>query len=252
MSEDLEQQLIKSLSEAHALEKQALQLLDKGASLVGDEEIARIYRAHKLQTEEHARYVAERLEAHGASPSTVKDLAMQIGALGIGAAAGAAPDTPMRLATTAFAFENVEIATYHLIEGLARRAGDQETAAVAERILQEEEAAAELVAGTFDRTLDLVLGEPPNSPLPPVTPIGRPSERELDPAAHQGPQSFKDVPADQPLGEPPHVDDPAEASHLQSPEPGHPADTVQPHDGEVPEPTHPERIGSTEPGTTGR
>jgi hypothetical protein len=111
---------------------------------------------------------------------------MQIGALGIGAAAGVAPDTPMRLATTAFAFENAEIATYHLIEDLARRAGDQETAAVAERILQEEEAAAELVAGTFDRTLDLVLGEPANSRLPPVTPIGRPSERELDPSASPG------------------------------------------------------------------
>ncbi len=247
MSEDLEQQLVKSLSEAHALEKQALQLLDKGAGLVGDEEIARIYRAHKLQTEEHARYVAERLEAHGASPSTLKDLAMQVGALGIGAAAGAAPDTPMRLATTAFAFENVEIATYHLIEGLARRAGDQQTAEVAERILQEEEAAAELVAGTFDRTLDLVLGEPAKSPLPPVTPLGPPSEHRLPAGAHQGPQSFKQTPADEPLGQPPHVDDPAEAEHLQSPEPGHPADTVRPYDDEVTEPTHPERIGSTQP-----
>lgn len=228
MSNEIEQQLVSCLSNAHALEKQAMLLLERGAAIVGDEEIARIYRAHKLQTEEHERYVSERLEAHGESPSRAKDMAAQAGALGIGALAQAVPDTPVTLATTAFAFEHAEIATYRLLGRLAQRAGDEETAAVAKQILEEEEAAAELVQGTFERTLDLVLDEPARSPLPGVTPLGAPSERPpLD--EHEGPQDYKDKPADEPVEQPEHVYSPADPDHIQPSPPGHPADTVQPY-----------------------
>jgi ferritin-like metal-binding protein YciE len=188
MSAEAKQALVKYLTEAHAMEKQALQLLEKGAQLAGDEELGRIYRAHRLQTEEHAR-VAERLEALGESPSALKDAALQARALGIGALTQASPDTPILLPRLAFALENLEIATYELIARLARRAGDEETAGTAERILEQEKAAAELVAGTFDRALELGLGEPARAPLPGVTPIGSPSER--DNSGHQGPQDFK-------------------------------------------------------------
>jgi ferritin-like metal-binding protein YciE len=226
MAESAEQQLVKYLSEAHAMEKQALALLSRGAEIIGDDEIARILRAHEMQTEEHARYIGERLEAHGASPSKLKDVAMQAGALGIGLVAQAAPDTPIRLATVAFAFENLEIASYRLLADLARRAGDSETLAVVERILEEEEAAAQLVAGCFPRILELALGEPATSPIPPVTPIGKPSERVL--AGHQGPQSFKDTPADEPVRQPPHVDSPTEG--LSSPGEGYPTDQTDPYE----------------------
>jgi ferritin-like metal-binding protein YciE len=236
MSKHLEQQLIKQLIDAHSLEKQAIQLLDKGADIVGDEELGRIFRAHRLQTEEHERYVAERLEAYGESPSKVKDVAMQVGALGIGLAAGALPDTPLRLASVAFAFENLEIATYDALGRLAERAGDQETVAVAERILEQEEAAAELVRGALDRVLDLTLGEPARSPLPGVTPVGKPSEREPQPYEHGGPQDYKDKPADASLGQPAHVDTPTEGEHLASPEPGHPAGQTKPYGDEIPKP----------------
>ncbi len=177
VSTGVEEQLIKYLTDAHAMEQQSIQLLDKGAGIVGNEEIARIYRAHLMQSQEHERYVDERLRAHGESPSKVKDVAMKGGALGIGAVALAAPDTPVKLAATAFAFENLEIASYRLLHSLAERAGDNETATVIERILEQEEAAAELVAGTFDRSLEVALGEPALSPLTPVTPLGKPSDR---------------------------------------------------------------------------
>jgi ferritin-like metal-binding protein YciE len=177
MAKSATQELVKYLKQAHAMEKQSALLLERGSSIAGDTEIAAIYRAHLLQTHEHARYVDERLRAHGESPSKVRDVAMQAGALGIGLAAQAAPDTPVRLAATAFAFENLEVASYQLLRRLAERAGDAETVSVADRILEQEEAAAELVAGTFDRALDVTLGEPAESPLTPVTPIGKPSER---------------------------------------------------------------------------
>lgn len=245
MSENLEKQLVKELSNAHALEKQAIQLLDKGAQMVEDEEIGRIFRAHRLQTEEHERQVSERLEAHGESPSKVKDIAMQAGALGIGTAAMSVPDTSLRLITVAFAFENLEIATYGVIRRLASRAGDSETVAAVDRILEEEEAAAELVRGAFDRVVEVTLGEPATSPLPGVTPLGKPSERGPQPYEHGGPQDYKDKPADASLGQPQHVDSPTEAEHLASPEPGYPAEQTKPYGDQVPEPERPQPVGST-------
>jgi ferritin-like metal-binding protein YciE len=247
MSGNAQEQLVKQLTEAHAMEKQASQLLDKGATMIGDEEIGRIFRAHLMQTEEHAKYVAERLEAHGESPSKLKDAVMQASALGIGLAAGAMPDTPLRLATVAYAFENLEIATYTLIRRMAERAGDSDTVAVADRILEQEEAAAELVRGCFERVLELTLGEPARSPIPGVTPLGKPSEREPQPYESGGPQDHKDKGADATLGQPEHVDSPVEGEHLQSPEPGHPAGETTPYGETIPEPEEPQPIGSTTP-----
>lgn len=247
MSEKLEQQLVKELANAHALEKQAIELLDKGSQMVEDEEVGRIFRAHLMQTHEHERQVAERLQARGEDPSTLKDAAMQAGALGIGLAAKSMPDTSLRLVTVAFAFENLEIATYDILCRLAERAGDQETVAVAERILEQEEAAAELVRGTFDRVLELTLGEPATSPLPGVAPIGKPSEREPQPYERGGPQDYKNKPADASLGQPAHVETPTEGEHLASPEPGYPAEQTKAYGEEVPSPEHPEPIGSTIP-----
>ncbi|MBV9193325.1 MAG: DUF892 family protein [Solirubrobacterales bacterium] len=242
MAETTEKKLIKYLTEAHALEKQALLLLARGASIAGDEEIARIYRAHRLQTAEHERYVAERLEAHGQTPSKLRDVAWQAGALAVGVVAQASPDTPLRLATTAFAFENLEIATYRVIARLAERAGDAETVSVARRILEQEEAAAELVAGTFERALEITLGEPGRSPLPAVAPLGKPSERPPSPSEHRGPQAYKDKPPDEPVAQPPDIESPTAEERqqdLSSPPPGYPAGDVDPR-GEKPSGPEPE------------
>jgi ferritin-like metal-binding protein YciE len=237
MPEHIEQQLIKYLSEAHAMERQALVLLRRAASIVGDEEVARIYRAHELQTKEHVRYVAERLAQHGRSPSKLKDAGLQAAGLGLGGVIRALPDTPVRVATAAFTFENLEIAAYRFIRSLAERAGDADTVAVAERILEQEEAAAELVGGTFDRSVELLLGEPGRSPLVGVTPIGKPSERPSDGSEHEGPQSFKSKPADEPAHPPRDIETPV--APLAPPEPGYPADQPEPEGGEVPPPHSP-------------
>jgi ferritin-like metal-binding protein YciE len=172
-----QEQLVKYLTDAHAMEEQSVQLLEKGSQIIGDEEIARIYRAHLMQSKEHVEHILKRLEAHGERPSKVKDAAMKAGALGIGGAALAAPDTPVKLSAAAFAFENLEIASYRLLRRLAERTADTDTVSVVDRILEQEEAAAELLEGTFDRALELTLGETASSPVTPVTPIGKPSDR---------------------------------------------------------------------------
>ena len=180
MAASAQQQLVKYLTDAHAMEEQSVQLLEKGSGIAGDEEIARIYRAHLMQSQEHREHILKRLEAHGESPSKVQDLAMKAGALGIGGVALAAPDTPVKLGAAAFAFENLEIASYRFLRRLADRTGDAETVSVVDRILEQEEAAAELGAGTFDRALEVTLGESASSPVTPVTPIGKPSDRPAE------------------------------------------------------------------------
>jgi ferritin-like metal-binding protein YciE len=82
---------------------------------------------------------------------------MRIGGLNVGAFFGAQPDTPAKLAGFAFAFEHLEIAAYELLRRVALRAGDPETAAVAERILPEERAAAARIADTWDAAMDAAL-----------------------------------------------------------------------------------------------
>lgn len=48
---------------------------------------------------------------------------------------------------------------YELLERMARRAGDEQTAHVAVRIRAQERAAAEKVAGTWDAAIDAALRE---------------------------------------------------------------------------------------------
>jgi ferritin-like metal-binding protein YciE len=160
MTTDAAGQLVSALSHAHAMEVHGLRLLRSAVRLAGDHDIAAIYETHLLQTAEHERLVAERLAAHGAPPPVAPVPELDTVA--------SRSETPTTLAATAYAFESHEVAVYRLLLALARRADDRETVAVAQAILEQEETAAALVAATFERAVDVVLGEPATSPL--VTP----------------------------------------------------------------------------------
>jgi ferritin-like metal-binding protein YciE len=142
------------LADARAIEAQAIQLLGKAPAMAGDPELEWLYREHLEQTREQQRRVAERLTALGGSPSRLKDAAMRLGALNWGTFFQAHPDTPGKLAAFAYAFEHLEIGGYELLRRTATRAGDLETAALAESIAGEEREAAEKIAGGWDRALD--------------------------------------------------------------------------------------------------
>lgn len=66
-----------------------------------------------------------------------------------------------QLAGFAYAFEALESGAYELLTRTARRAGDQRTVALTERILAEEQAAAGQVAGTWDAAVDATLATQP-------------------------------------------------------------------------------------------
>jgi ferritin-like metal-binding protein YciE len=148
--DDLGEQLNKYLTDAHAIEAQALQLLGRAPKIVGESRLAAAFEEHRAETETHQRLVEERLQARGAGSSTLKDAALRLGALNWGGFFQAQPDTPAKLAGFAYAFEHLEIAAYELLARVARRAGDTETEAIAQRILPEERAAAQKLHGLFE------------------------------------------------------------------------------------------------------
>ena len=101
--------------------------------------------------------MTERLEPRGAQPSRAQDAALRASGFGVGGFFGAQPDTPAKLAGFAFAFENLECASYELLRRVAERAGDTATAEVARSILAEERAMAARLRGHFDAAVDATL-----------------------------------------------------------------------------------------------
>jgi ferritin-like metal-binding protein YciE len=158
-SDDPREDVVKYLSDAHAIEAQAIQLLERGTKIAGDAELERIYREHLDETREQQRLVEQRLQALGGSPNKLKDAAMRLGALNWGVFFASHPDTPGKLAAFAYAFEHLEIAGYELLRRVATRAQDEETARLAGTIAAQERAAAARIAGSWDRAVAASLRE---------------------------------------------------------------------------------------------
>jgi ferritin-like metal-binding protein YciE len=149
-TDDIQEQLRKYLADAHAIEEQAIQLLEKAPSMSEGTPLAEIYSEHLDETRDHAELVADRLKALGGDPSTLKDAALRLGGLNWGMFFQSHPDTPGKLAAFAFAFEHLEIGGYEQLRRVAERAGDTTTAGLAERIISEERTAADKIAAHFD------------------------------------------------------------------------------------------------------
>ena len=156
-ADEIGKELVKYLRDAHALEAQALQMLEAGKKIAELGALSEVFAEHLEQTREHQRLVDERLSALGSGPSRFHAAAMRTGALNLGGFFKAQPDTPVKLAGFAFSFEALEEAAYELLARTARRAGDDATVAIAERIAGEERAARDRVAGTWDAAVEAAL-----------------------------------------------------------------------------------------------
>src|SRR4051812_16420951 len=151
MSADtLEEQLVKYLTDAHSIEVQALAQMRSAPGLASDAGLKRAFEEHEKETERHEQLVRDRLEAHGASPSRLKDLVMGVGGKGFVLFARSQPDTDGKLATHALSYEHLEKASYELLSRVADRAGDSETAEVARQIRDEEQAMADRIESAFE------------------------------------------------------------------------------------------------------
>ena len=156
-AEKMGSDLSKHLVEAHALESQAIQLLSKGEKIAGDPQLAAACSQNLAASREHVRLLEQRLETLGTSPSSVKDVALDLFGINWGLFFQAQSDTPAKLAAFAYAFEHLKIAGYELLRRSARRAGDGETEGLCESILVSEHAMAESLTETFDSAADATL-----------------------------------------------------------------------------------------------
>lgn len=157
MPSSVEDELIKALDEAHAMEKQVELLLQSMIRTTDNPSLTSDMEAHLKETQQHAKRVATCLEAHGAAPSKVKEMAtMTAGAM-------KAPldmtrsEKGMRNARDGFATEHLEIAAYRLIEELAKKANDQQSLTIARQNAADEERMASRIAENWIKFVELDL-----------------------------------------------------------------------------------------------
>src|SRR3954451_15184951 len=137
---DLEQQLVKYLTDVHAIEQQALAQMRVAPALASDPHLAEAFSAHCEETLDHERSIRELLVAHDAKPAVIKDLLGTLTGKGFAAFARVQPDTPGKLTAHAFSYEHMELAAYVMLGRVATLAGDEASAAASRHICAQEQA----------------------------------------------------------------------------------------------------------------
>lgn len=153
---DPQTQLVKYLTDVHSIEEQARIQMERAPKLV-EGPLSEAFQRHLGETESQEERVRERLEAHDASPSKLKDVAGQAGGFGMVLFARSQPDTPGKLAMHAFSYEHMEVAAYELLALAAREAGDEASATMAEAIADEEREMAGRIAAAWDEAVEQAL-----------------------------------------------------------------------------------------------
>lgn len=159
LTRDLESELHLHMADAHALEKSALRHLDALIATTPDGELRKALRHHRDETVQQIARLEARLKAHHESPSAIKDMSRQFGAFLSSLRDLVREDKPAENAREAFVIEHLEISTYEVLERVALRAGDPETAQVALQNRSEEEAMAKIIVASWDRLVDEMLAE---------------------------------------------------------------------------------------------
>jgi ferritin-like metal-binding protein YciE len=153
------EELVKHIDEAHAMEQNVLRMLDGMISTTDDPDILRELEHHKIETEGHADRMKSRLAAHGATPSMVKQAGGILGALAKMPLDMVRGDKAGRNARDGYATEHMEIASYELLKRIAQRAGDEETVTACDEIIAQERAFADTISSNWDRFAELSLRE---------------------------------------------------------------------------------------------
>ncbi len=142
-SSTLRSLFVTGLQNAHAVEQQALSLIDRQLGrLARYPEIAERLRSHRLETEDQIRRLDDILGSLGERASGLKDMALSF--MGNLAAMGnlMASDEVLKNQFVNAAFENFEIASYTSLVALGEAGSFPTATALLEQSLQEERAMA--------------------------------------------------------------------------------------------------------------
>ena len=142
----LQSEYITALRNTHALEEQALQIMERQVErLQRYPEMEQRLRSHIAETEQQRARIEEALAAFNETPSAVKEAVM--GFMGNMAALAHAPASDEILKNTFanHAFENYEIAAYKSLITITEAAGQSRFITGFQQSLREEEAMARFV-----------------------------------------------------------------------------------------------------------
>ncbi len=156
---ELNEKVVDYIKDAHAMESNSLMMLKSMLKTTTDGEMLSLIEHHIGETEQHESRLRERLDALGEDTSKVRETGALLGATFKGIIDQMRTEKPSRNTRDAFVTESLEIAAYELLQRLADRAGDQQTAEIARRNLQDEKAMADKISATWDKAIDLTLAE---------------------------------------------------------------------------------------------
>jgi len=145
-SDSIRNIFITGLENAHALEKEAIQLMQRQVERFENyPEMSDLLRTHIAETEGQVRRLDEMLHIFGADRSLLKDMATQF--MANMAAAGHMPmaDEVLKNTFANYAFENFEIASYKSLIAMAEASGHQQVIPALQETLREEQKMAQSV-----------------------------------------------------------------------------------------------------------
>ena len=127
------------LRDAHAMEMQAIQMMETQVSRLDNyPELRARIQTHIEETRGQAGRLERCMERLGASRSALKDTAGRFVAVMQGLSGMIASDEVVKGGMFSYAFEHLEIAAYEILIEAARAVGDEETRRVCEENLEEE------------------------------------------------------------------------------------------------------------------
>src|SRR4051795_13303870 len=137
---------ITGLRNAHAMEVQARELMERQSERLGDyPEVQQKVAEHLRETNEQLKRLEGCLDACGESTSTLKDTAQSVAANAMAVAHSMAGDEILKNTFANNAFEHFEIAAYKSLLALCSAAGMESAKAPLEMSLKEEERMAEWI-----------------------------------------------------------------------------------------------------------
>ena len=137
---------ITGLQNAHALEKQATQLLERQIERIENyPEVEQLLRTHLRETEEQIRRVEEILHSFGEDRSLLKDLATSFSGNMAAIAHSVMQDEILKNHFANHAFENFEIASYESLITMAEATGHSGHVSALQTTLREEEKTARML-----------------------------------------------------------------------------------------------------------
>ena len=137
---------ITGVKNAHALEKEAIQILERQLErLANYPEMETLVRRHLEESRQHEQRIDDVLDGLGEDRSVLKDLATQFMGNMAAIAHVPMPDEILKNTFANHAFENFEVASYKSLITMAEVAGESRFLTALQQNLREDEQAAQMI-----------------------------------------------------------------------------------------------------------